>query len=1338
MALIENARLSDAYVSERRAHLKSSLETEKLRLNQVIDTLRQDVLFLSNTPPVSGIVRAALNHGYDPRYGNTHRVWAERLEQIFSAFSQAHPNYYQIRYIGVADGGREIVRVDNHGGKIKAAPLDSLQPKGEQGYFKTTLGLHSGEIYLSEFDLNQGDGTSEQPNWPTLRAATPVYTPSGKMFGMVVITMDVNSLLVSAVSDLPGAQTYISNGAGQYLLHPEPQQAFKFEPGRKNRIATDFPVVETMFNPQKPDYLPLENASTSAGNALVSAQRIYFAPGDQSRFLVLLYSIPGDVAAKQIATIPAKNIIGGFIAMLLVGGIAMLVLRRTFSPLEKIATAADKIAAGDHDILLPQYSSGEIGSLTSALNVMLTQLSLREKSLLESESRYRRLHESIRDAYVVVDMSGRMLEFNNTYREMLGYSAEELLQLTCVELSPERWHEYEARIIEEQVIAQGYSQVYEKEYIRKDGTVFPVEFKAFLLRDKEGQPEAMWAIVRDITERQQARSALAKYKRGIDNAIDGFWITDAAGNIREANAAYAKISGYTVEELVNMHISQLEAIEQGPEEVQAHIAKIVAQGYDRFETRHRHKDGHEIDIEVAVTSMPESRQLFVFCQDITERKHAADILKKTQLNLLAAQQLAKIGSWEWDVRNNTATWSDETYRLFEIDKGELNEHRKNFLNMVAPEERIKVDQALSDALDGVKIYDIEYRIRLAGGKEKVIHALGETTRDTEGKVVAMHGTVQDITERKQAEDTLRLHSEILRNLLEGVLMVRASDGVIVYANLQFECMFGYDPGEILGKHVSIVNAPGEASQRERANAIIAELEDAGVWSGEVRNIRKDGTAFWCHANVSAFAHPQFGKVWISVHDDITERKRAEDELQRFFDLIPDLACIASTGGHFVKINSAWQAVLGYTEQEMLSSPFLDFIHPDDRGATMKEMDRQIGGEATLRFVNRYRCKDGSYKWLEWQTTPAFNKTLLYATARDITARRQTEEQLQKSLGEIADLYNHAPCGYHSLDKDGNIRRMNDTELSWLGYTRGEVIGKMKWPDLLVPASRLLFRKTFPQLMRMGFIRDLEAEITRKDGTIFTGLINASAIYDSGGDFVMSRSTIIDITERKRVERQLQELSAHLQTIREEEKARIAREIHDDLGGTLTALKMDAYWLAKKLPLGKETEPYLKRINSMSQLLDNAVGVTRRIITDLRPTILDDLGLLAALEWQAAQFHKRTGIKCHVNGIEGNGKLGKQYSIALFRIFQETLTNVARHSGASQVEVEFQCCDEEIMLSISDNGRGLPEGHTAASTSYGMRGMCERVEQLGGKIKFDSSPGGGFCVTVTLPPFAENI
>ena len=186
--------------------------------------------------------------------------------------------------------------------------------------------------------------------------------------------------------------------------------------------------------------------------------------------------------------------------------------------------------------------------------------------------------------------------------------------------------------------------------------------------------------------------------------------------------------------------------------------------------------------------------------------------------------------------------------------------------------------------------------------------------------------------------------------------------------------------------------------------------------------------------------------------------------------------------------------------------------------------------------------------------------------------------------------------------------------------------------------------------------------------------------------------------------------------------------------------MEAYRLSGKLSASEQTVPLLEQVESMTQLIDNAVGVTRRVISDLHPGIIDDLGLVAALEWQCAQFRKRTGIACEVIGTEEKDderKLDKMTAINLFRIFQEALSNVARHSGATRVSAEFHQEDDEIILSISDNGRGLPEKHVIAQTSYGMRGMRERVAQLDGQILFDTPRGGGLRVTVILPVATGN-
>ena len=219
----------------------------------------------------------------------------------------------------------------------------------------------------------------------------------------------------------------------------------------------------------------------------------------------------------------------------------------------------------------------------------------------------------------VMDIQGNLVEANDAFCHMLGYAWEEVLGLNVAHWDAQ-WSVEELRVRFREIV--GKSIMFETLHRRKDGTLINVEISASGV-ELEGQ-NFIFALSRNITGRKSADAVLRRHKVVIDTAIDGFWMTDMMGNLQEANEAYAKISGYTVDELANMHISQLEAIEQSPKDVHAHITKIIAQGHDRFETRHRHKDGQEIDIEVSVTHMAESQQFFVFCRDIAERKRAEE------------------------------------------------------------------------------------------------------------------------------------------------------------------------------------------------------------------------------------------------------------------------------------------------------------------------------------------------------------------------------------------------------------------------------------------------------------------------------------------------------------------------------------------------------------------------------------------------------------------------------------------------------------------------------------------------------------------------------------------
>lgn len=242
----------------------------------------------------------------------------------------------------------------------------------------------------------------------------------------------------------------------------------------------------------------------------------------------------------------------------------------------------------------------------------------------------------------------------------------------------------------------------------------------------------------------------------------------------------------------------------------------------------------------------------------------------------------------------------------------------------------------------------------------------------------------------------------------------------------------------------------------------------------------------------------------------------------------------------------------------------------------------------------------------------------------------------------------------------------------------------------------------------------------------------------------------DISEPKRAEKrlrdsheQLRELSARLQAVREEEKTRIAREIHDELGQALTGLKMDLAWLSSKVShrcssrdrrsTRREHDKLLvEKTRSMSKLVDSTIERIRKISTELRPAVLDHLGLLAAIEWQAREFQTRTKIPCKISSSLEERDFDQQRATALFRIFQETLTNVSRHAHATKVHVNLTQNVRHLILQIHDNGKGITHSKISSPKSLGLVGMHERATLLGGEFTINGVPRKGTTVTVRVP------
>lgn len=392
---------------------------------------------------------------------------------------------------------------------------------------------------------------------------------------------------------------------------------------------------------------------------------------------------------------------------------------------------------------------------------------------------------------------------------------------------------------------------------------------------------------KEISEREKYEQALQLYKSVIDVGRDGFWIVDARGNLQMVNQAAVNISGYSMEEMVLMHISEMDVIEKSVDDVKAHIMKIVAKGHDHFETRHRHKDGHEIDIEVTTTYLPETRQFAAFIRDISGRKQAQMELQHKQDLLNEAQRLGQLGSWELDPASGKMTWSDETYRIFELNPSQLLPFYESFLGAIYPDDRDRISQTHAQSLERRQPYDIVYRLRMADGRIKWVCGHCKTYFDTSGKPLRSVGVIQDITAQKLAEDRLRI-AAVAFETHEAILVTDAQSNII-RVNQAFTQITGYQPEEVLGKNPRILSS-GRMDMAFYAR-MWKELLGNGLWSGEIWDKRKSGEIYPKWLTITAVRNEE-GDIteFVAMFSDITARKQAEEEIRNlaFYDVLTGL------------------------------------------------------------------------------------------------------------------------------------------------------------------------------------------------------------------------------------------------------------------------------------------------------------------------------------------------------------------------------------------------------------------------------------------------------------------
>ncbi|MGE5401233.1 MAG: PAS domain S-box protein [Ignavibacteriales bacterium] len=612
----------------------------------------------------------------------------------------------------------------------------------------------------------------------------------------------------------------------------------------------------------------------------------------------------------------------------------------------------------------------------------------------------------------------------------------------------------------------------------------------------------------------------------------------------------------------------------------------------------------------------------------------------------------------------------------------------------------------------------------------------------------------------------------------------------VYWTYETYKMYGIDSGRYL-KYKNVLDMLTPEDKKNLDLAVRQALENKKPYTLEHKIFKPGGMSIL--EIKGELVHDEAGKIikLIGTVRDITSQKQTEEKLRKseeyFRSLIEnslDVKSILDSEGMFLYISPSINKMLGYDPEELIGKNLIRYTHPEDVTRLIKVFSKMARTPESIASVE-FRIKDKFSKWHSIESimknmlgNPAVNGIVI--NSRDITQRKDAENTIHTLLSiskklnstlnvdvlidalvEEAIKLTNSESGCSGLrTAEGMVckkfflnRIPHDFEYCWTpgnGIPGRLLINKSPYVTNDAPGDAAIFpefRDKFSIksavyvaiLNSQGDVIGFLSVFNKKNDVLFTDsdkekLTALSQLASTAIQNAIAYQKIQTAEfQLKNSREQLRRLSAHTQSAREEERTRISREIHDELGQALTGLKMDLSWLDKKLQNdGLINQALADKINAMYSLINTTIKSVRKISSELRPGVLDYLGLTAAIEWQAQEFQNRTGITCKIISMPRELELDQNFSTALFRIFQETLTNITRHANATAVEVSLRLNGGNIVLIIRDNGRGITDEEIINTKSFGLLGMRERAYLLGGEFTIHGTQNEGTTVTVTIP------
>lgn len=933
----------------------------------------------------------------------------------------------------------------------------------------------------------------------------------------------------------------------------------------------------------------------------------------------------------------------------------------------------------------------ESGRLRGGVTVFrdITAAKRMEEALLESQARYRLLVTRANDIIYRTDERGRFTFVNPVATRIMKYSEKELLGRHFVELIHPAYREAAERFYGRQFIRRTASTYFEFIALSKTGAPVWIGQNVQILLEQDNVI-GFQAVARDITDRKRAEEALLESEERLRSIVqstgDAIILMDAEGNVAFWNLGAEKIFGYTAEEMIGRPVTRI-IPERFREAHQRGVRRAAADGRlsrqsTMMELVGLRKNGTEIPLEFSMAAWTTKANFFItgIMRDISERKRAEAALKESEARFKAIMDHSPSMIFLKDTAGRYLQVSQKFAETFHL--------KPNEVIGATDEDIFPREQAAAFRSHDREVLAAGHGIEF---EETALHDDGLHTSivvkfplfTPQGECYALCGMTTDITDRKRAEE------ERAKLAREKLLLLDSTGDGIYGLDLEGRCTFinkagahllGYHPEELMGRHMhELVHhsfSDGSPYPLEQCHVNRVMRSQKGCHVDTEVLWRKNGTAF--PAEYSSFPVFEQDRIMGAVVTfiDITARKRLEHErTQRALRLMTQQSALTGLAqSKFFQTSDLMAALRHITEMaaRTLSVERVGIWRYSDDRSAVRCMD--------CFELHHNRHADGMT--ISVDSCPAYFHAL---TMSQMIAADEVQRDPR-----IAPLY-------AAQTETDHVTSALDVPLYLFGKLEGVIRHEHVGPSRIWMEDEWMFAIAISNLVTLAYEDDLR------------------------------RRTEVQLQQSQE---RLRSLTGRLESIQEEERTRIAREVHDELGQSLTAVKLELALLRDQF--SESQLSLLARTDSIGKLVDMTMQSVRKIATELRPVALDQLGLVPAIEWQAREFLARTGIQCRLNIYMRSVALSAERSTGVFRIFQEILTNVARHAQATSVDISMQEHAGHLQLEVTDNGRGITEAEVTGSKSLGLLGMRERALLLGGETTIQRHAEKGTTVRVRIP------